>query len=251
MSFNTNIGTTALAGEFAYRVDEPLQIDDVELLYMGMPEQLANAGLRPDLEGISQLNNIGRAVGPGETAEGYLFLIHGKCSSPRHMYLVPNLALTISYYLGEVGYVNVVDMPDPDVIRLNAPGTARTPSLEPINGNSREGLHQGLSDGPETNPFATDDAWGYRLLAVADYNSIFAGMNLRARGTFSHDVEGTTPDPLFLFTEDVKSAAFSLTFDYLSKWSATASYSAFWGGIGTTNALSDRDFISFNIKYAI
>ena len=44
MSFNTNIGSTALAGEFAYRVDEPLQIDDVELLYMGMPEQLANAG---------------------------------------------------------------------------------------------------------------------------------------------------------------------------------------------------------------
>ncbi len=40
---------------------------------MGMPEQLANAGLRPDLEGISQLNNIGRAVGPGETAEGFLF----------------------------------------------------------------------------------------------------------------------------------------------------------------------------------
>jgi hypothetical protein len=153
--------------------------------------------------------------------------------------------------LGEVGYVNVVDMPDPNVIRLNAPGTARTPSLEPINGNSREGLHQALSDGPETNPFATDDAWGYRLLAVADYNDIMAGINLRARATFSHDVEGTTPDPLFLFTEDVKSAAISLTFDYLSKWSATASYSAFWGGIGTTNALSDRDFVSFNIKYAI
>ena len=78
-----------------------------------------------------------------------------------------------------------------------------------------------------------------------------AGVNLRARATFSHDVEGTTPDPLYVFTEDVKSAALALTFDYLSKWSATASYSAFWGGIGTTNALSDRDFISFNIKYSI
>ena len=154
--------------------------------------------------------------------------------------------------LGEAGYVNIVDMPDPNVVRLNAPGTARTPSLEPTaTGNPRQGLHLGLSDGPETNPFATDDAWGYRLLAVADYNSIYAGMNLRVRATFSHDVEGTTPDPLFLFTEDVKSAALSMTFDYLSKWSATASYSAFWGGIGTTNALADRDFLSFNIKYAI
>ncbi|MEC8749518.1 MAG: DUF1302 family protein, partial [Pseudomonadota bacterium] len=251
MSFNTNIGTTALAGEFAYRVDEPLQIDDVELLYMGMPEQLANAGLRPDLAGISQLNNIGRAVGPGETAEGFLFSDTWQMQFTASHVFGPKFGSDNFVLLGEVGYVNVVDMPDPDVIRLNAPGTARTPSLEPINGNAREGLHVGLSDGPETNPFATDDAWGYRLLAVADYNSIFAGMNLRVRGTFSHDVEGTTPDPLFLFTEDVKSAALSFTFDYLSKWSATASYSAFWGGIGTTNALSDRDFISFNIKYAI
>jgi len=251
MSFNTNIGTTALAGEFAYRVDEPLQIDDVELLYMGMPEQLANAGIRPDFGGISQLNNIGRAVGPGETAEGFLFSDTWQMQFTASHVFGPKFGSDNFVLLGEVGYVNVVDMPDPNVIRLNAPGTARTPSLEPINGNSREGLLQALSGGPETNPFATDDAWGYRLLANAEYNSIFAGLNLRVRATFSHDVEGTTPDPLFLFTEDVKSAALSFTFDYLSKWSATASYSAFWGGIGTTNALSDRDFVSFNIKYAI
>jgi hypothetical protein len=155
--------------------------------------------------------------------------------------------------LGEAGYVNIVDFPDPDVIRLNAPGTNRTPSLEPVPGtnNTREGLHKGLSDGPETNPFASSSAWGYRLLAVADYNNIFSGINLRARATFSHDVNGTTPDPLFLFIEDNKSANITLTFDYLSKWSASASYSAFWGGIGSTNLLSDRDFVSFNIKYAI
>ena len=53
------------------------------------------------------------------------------------------------------------------------------------------------------------------------------------------------------FTEDVKSASVSLTFDYLSRWSLSTSYNAFWGGSGTANALSDRDFVSFNIKYAI
>ncbi len=154
--------------------------------------------------------------------------------------------------LGEAGYVDVMDFPDPNIIRLNAPGTARTPSLEPTeSGNPRTGLHEGLSDGPEENPFATDSAWGYRLLAVADYNNIMAGVNLRARATFSHDVDGTTPDPLFLFIEDRKSANLSLTFDYLNRWSATASYNTFFGGVGTTNQLSDRDFVSFNIKYAI
>ena len=69
--------------------------------------------------------------------------------------------------------------------------------------------------------------------------------------TFSHDVNGTTPNPLFLFTEDVKSANVSFTFDYLSRWSFSAGYSAFWDGNGTANPLSDRDFVSFNIKYAI
>lgn len=253
VSFNTNVGTTALAGEFAYRVDEPLQIDDVELLYTAMPEQLANAGLRPDLAGISQMNNIGRGVGPGETADGFLLSDTWQVQATASHVFGPRLGTDNLIVLGEAGYVNIVDFPDPEVIRLNAPGTARTPSLEPIPGtnNRREGLHTGLSNGPETNPFSTSSAWGYRVLAVADFNNVYAGINLRARATFSHDVNGTTPDPLFLFLEDRKSANLALTFDYLSKWSFTASYSSFWGGIGTTNALSDRDFASFNIKYAI
>jgi len=253
VSFNTNVGETAVAGEFAFRKDEPLQIDDVELLYTGMPEQLAAAGLRPDLAGISQMNNIGRNVGPGETAEGFLLSDTWQAQMTASHVFGPMLGTDNLIFLAEAGYVRIMDMPDPDVIRLNAPGTARTPSLEPVPGtnNPRTGLHTGLSNGPETNPFATESSWGYRLLGVADFNNVFAGINLRARATFSHDVKGTTPDPLFLFLEDSKSGNISLTFDYLSKWSATASYSAFWGGIGTTNALSDRDFISFNIKYAI
>ena len=115
----------------------------------------------------------------------------------------------------------------------------------------RQGLLVGLSNGPETNPFPSDDAWGYRLLANAAFNDVYAGINLNVRATFSHDVEGTTPDPLFLFIEDRKSANFSLNFDYLNRWTASVSYNAFWDGVGTTNALSDRDFVSFVINYAI
>lgn len=253
VSFNTNVGETAVAGEFAYRVDEPLQIDDVELLYTAMPQQLANAGLRPDLDGISQLRNIGRNVGPGETADGFLLSDTWQAQMTVSHVFGPAFGTDNFILLGEAGYVNIVDFPDPSVIRLNSPGTNRTPSLEPVPGtqNFREGLHTGLSDGPETNPFSTSGAWGYRMLAVADFNNVYSGVNLRVRGTFSHDVNGTTPDPLFLFQEDRKSANVSFTFDYLSRWSLSASYNAFWGGLGTTNALADRDFVSFNIKYAI
>lgn len=256
-SFNTNIGETAFAGEIAYRQDEPLQIDDVELLYMGMPEQLANAGLRPDLAGISQLNNIGRAVGPGETADGFVTSDTIQIQATATHVFGPMLGTDNLIMVGEVGYIDISDMPDPSVLRLNGPGTARTASLEPLRDDSgniitnREGLHSALSDGPETNPFPTDDAWGYRFAAVADFNNVFSGVNLRSRLTFAHDVSGITPDPLFLFVEDRKSASLSFEFDYLSKFSASASYSGFWGGVGTTNGLSDRDFVSFNIKYSI
>lgn len=258
VSFNTNIGETAFAGELSYRQDEPLQIDDVELLYMAMPEQLANAGLRPDLAGISQLNNItlpngqSGTTGPGEYAAGYLLSDTFQAQMTVSHIFGPALGTDNLVLLGEVAYVDVMDFMDPNIIRYNAPGTARTPSLEPntITGSTGEGLHVGLSDGPETNPFSTQTSWGYRLLAVADYNNILGGVNLRARATFAHDVSGTTPDPLFLFLEDRKSASVVMTFDYLSKYSVSASYNAFWGGIGTTNALSDRDFVSLNFKYS-
>ena len=252
-SFNTNVGTTALAGEIAYRVDEPLQLDDVELLYAAMPQQLAIAGLRPDFAGISQLDGYqGFTTGSGETAQGYLESDTLQMQVTATHIFGPALGTDNLVVLGEVGYVSIRDFPDTSLIRLNGPGSVRTPSLEPTaDGNTREGLHIGISNGPETNPFPTSSAWGYRLLANASFNNVFAGINLQARATFAHDVNGITPDPLFLFIEDRKSASASLTFDYLSKWSATASYNAFWGGEGTTNALSDRDFVSFNIKYSI
>ncbi|WP_340678103.1 DUF1302 domain-containing protein [Paraglaciecola sp.] len=252
-SFNTNVGETALAGEISYRVDEPLQIDDVELLYAAMPQQLAIAGLRPDLAGISQLDGyLGGAVGPGQTAKGYLNSDTMQIQATATHIFGPMLGTDNLVVLGEVGYVNIMDFPDPNVIRLNGPGSVRTPSLQPTaDGNPRTGLHVGLSDGPELNPFPTKSSWGYRLLANASYNNVFAGINMQARVTFAHDVNGITPDPLFLFIEERKSASASVTFDYLSKWSASLGYNSYWGGVGTTNALSDRDFMSFNVKYSI
>ncbi|MFT7412320.1 MAG: hypothetical protein ACI9J4_000677 [Paraglaciecola sp.] len=257
-SFNTNVGETALAGEIAYRVDEPLQIDDVEILYAASPQQLAIAQLRPDLAGISQFDNyllsIGeQPLGSGESAQGYLTSDTMQIQATATHLFGPTLGTDNLVILGEVGYISIQDFPDPSLIRLNGPGSVRTATIEPdpVSGGTREGLHIGLSNGPETNPFPTSSAWGYRILANATFNNIFAGINMNTRFTFAHDVNGITPDPLFLFVEDRKSSSLSFTFDYLSKMSATIGYNTFWGGVGNTNTLSDRDFVSFNFKYSI
>jgi len=254
-SFNTTVGETSVAAEIAYRQDEPLQIDDVEILYAGMPEQLANAGLRPDLAGISQIGRdtrYGEKVLPGQKANGFILADTLQAQMTFTHLFGPTLGADNLSMLAEVGGIRIQDMPDQDVLRLNGPNTDRS-GAPLLNGNgvAIPGLHTGLSDGAETNPFPTASAWGYRLLAKADYNNVFAGVNLSQRMVFSHDVNGITPDPLFMFVEDRKSLAYAVSFDYLSKWSGEVSYNVFWGGQGTTNNVADRDFISFNIKYSI
>ncbi|NMH64194.1 DUF1302 domain-containing protein [Shewanella salipaludis] len=241
-SFNTLIGDTSVAGEIAHRQGEPLQIDDVELLFAAMPQQLANAGIRPDLDGISQMETFA----PGEYADGFIRRDTTQTQMTFTHLFGPTLGTDNLTMLAEVGGVWIHDMPGFDELRLNGPGTARS------GGNpDMPGIIQALQDGPETNPFPTDFAWGYRIVAKADFNNLFAGINMSPRMIFSHDVKGITPDPIFLFTEGRKSMAVGLNFDYQSRWGADLSYNNFFGGVGTTNAMADRDYISFNIKYSI
>ncbi|MEW6984441.1 DUF1302 domain-containing protein [Colwelliaceae bacterium 6471] len=242
LSFNTTAGTTSVAGEISYRQDEPLQIDDVELLFAAMPQQLANAGLRPDLDGISQMD----VYGSGEQAQGFILSDTLQAQLTLTHLFGPTIGASQFTALMEIGGINIQDMPDKDVLRLNGPGTARSGGF-PI----KNGLEAGVQDGVETNPFPDDFAWGYRAVVKLDYNNVFAGVNVSPRLVFSHDVEGITPDPLFLFVEDRKSLGVTIGMDYQSRWSADFSYNSFWGGVGTTNKMEDRDYVSFNIKYSI
>jgi len=242
MSFNTTVGTTAVAGEMSYRQDEPLQIDDVELLFAAMPQQLANAGIRPDFDGISQMD----VVEPGGYTDGFILSDTVQAQVTLTHLFGPTLGASQLTGLIEVGGININDMPDQDELRLNGPGTSRNGGIA-----ASPGLELGVQDGVETNPFPDEFAWGYRAVIKMDYNNVFAGINVSPRIVFSHDVEGITPDPLFMFIEDRKSVAFGVDFDYQSRWAASFGYNTFFGGVGTTNQMEDRDFMSFSIKYSI
>jgi len=248
LSFNTTVGTTALAGEISYRQDEPLQIDDVELLFAAMPQQLANSV--PDyefFEGISQLNDEnGQPFGPGVTADGYILSDTVQAQMTLTHLWGPSFGAAQFVTLLEIGGININDMPEQSDLRLNGPGTDRNGGIA-----SAPGLEMIVQDGVETNPFPTDFAWGYRVIAKLEYTNVFSGININPRVVFSHDVDGITPDPLFLFVEDRKSVALGINFDYQSRWSADFSYNAFFDGVGTTNRISDRDFVSFSISYSI
>lgn len=248
LSFNTTLGETAIAGEISYRQDEPLQIDDVELLFAAMPQQLYNAGLRDDLNNISQLNDptTGQPFESGITADGFVLSDTVQAQMTVTHLFGPMLGASQFAGVFEIGGININDMPDEDVLRLNGPGTARNGGVA-----AAPGLELGLQDGVETNPFPTDFAWGYRVIAKLDYSNVFSGINMSPRVVFSHDVKGITPDPLFLFIEDRKSVALGLTLDYQSTWKAEVNYNSFFDGVGTTNQIEDRDYVSLSISYSI
>ncbi|MGB1197496.1 MAG: DUF1302 domain-containing protein [Thalassotalea sp.] len=247
LSFNTTVADFAVSGEVSYRQDEPLQIDDVELLFAAMPQQLAHPdsvlfGERGYLDGVSQMD----VVAPGQTAQGYILSDTVQAQMTFTRFWGPSFGASQLTTLLEVGGININDMPDQDVLRLNGPGTDRNGGIA-----GKEGLEVGLQGGVESNPFPDEFAWGYRFVAKLDYANVISGINMSPKFIFSHDVSGITPDPIFLFVEDRKSFSAGITFDYQSKWSADITYNSFWGGVGTTNKMEDRDYVSFNVKYSL
>ena len=253
LSFNTALGTTAFSGEVTYRQDEPLQIDDVELLFAAVPQQLANTGSPAfsALNGISQMTDAnGQFFAAGSRIQGFKLFDTVQAQMTLTHLFGPTLGASQFVGVFEIGGININDMPAENELRLNGPGTARSGEIH-IGGRRAWEVENTVQDGIESNPFPTEFAWGYRAVVKLDYTNVFAGINISPRVVFSHDVKGITPDPLFMFIEDRKSVSMGLTFDYQSRWSADLSYNGFFDGVGTTNKMEDHDYVSFSVKYSI
>ncbi|WNC70823.1 DUF1302 domain-containing protein [Thalassotalea psychrophila] len=241
LSFNTAVGLTSVAGEVTYRQDEPLQIDDVELLFAAIPDQALRSQGVPEIFKLSQM-----PYQTGEEVQGHVELDTAQYQVTFTHLFGPSLGASQFTGLFEIGGISIFDMPEHDELRLNGPGTDRSgTTLE------EHPLINAVQGGTESNPFPDDFAWGYKVLAKLDYNDVFWSMNVSPRVVFSHDVEGITPDPLFLFVEERKSVSVGITFDYQSKLSFDLNYNSFFDGVGSTNTTEDRDFVSFNVKYSI
>jgi hypothetical protein len=229
ISFNTATDSgLSIAGEVSYRVDEPLQVDDVELLFATLD------GLSVPV-GTSQL---GVHAAPGQDISGYRLF-----DTVQGQFTLTNLfgpGLGASQWTGllEVGFNQIKDMPDPSELRFEAPGTARS-------GNPNRAGFEGV----ETNSFADDFSWGYRMVVKADYTGVFGAWNVSPRMVFQHDVSGITPAPISNFVEGRKALALGATFDYLQKWKVDVAYNQYSGG-GTANLISDRDFIALTASYS-
>ena len=238
VSFNTEVGSSgiALQGEYSFHKDQPLQVDDLELLF---------AALGPINAGLAAANQVGNYTGQFTTIiPGFIERDVSQVQATLTK-IIPQVAWADQLVLlGEAGAVYVHNMPDKDDLRLNGPATF-------ISGNQAlAGVH-----GPAAGQFEDEDnfadqtSWGYRAIARLTYNDVFAGVNLMPRIAWQHGVDGITPGPASTFLEDRKAITLGLTGTYRHDWAVDVSYTNYFGA-GRYNLVNDRDFISATIKYS-
>ena len=249
LSFNTQLGRSgvALQGEVSHRLDVPLQMDDVELLYAALtPLRLLPAipQLAP-LRGLGNLlaanNQIG-AYGFSEEIQGYRTFDTTQVQMTATKAFSRVLGADQLVLVVEGGWSKVQNLPEQSVLRLEAPGTYTS-------GNP---VFQTAKVQPGTEPasaFPTSSAWGYVVAGRFDFNNAIAAINISPRFSFAQDVNGISPGPGGSFLEGRKALTIGLGFQYRISWELDLSYTSFFGA-DRYNLLNDRDFLAGNVKFS-
>ena len=222
-------GGIAVQGEASRKDDQPLQIDDVELL-------LAGLGVSSQVAPIQ-----GSALG-GQEIVGYR----------RYSVNQVNLGLTKIFgpwsLIGsdqatmvlEAAGMHVEDMPDTDELRLEAPGTY-TP------GDAATAAALGVPQ--QIGGYPTASSWGYRLATRLTYNNVFNRFVMEPAILWQHDVNGTSPTPLTSFVEGRQQINLVLNTRYLDRLEYEIGYTVYQGA-KPYNLLGDRDFLQMVVKYS-
>jgi len=247
-SFNTEIGRTgiALQGEVSHRLDVPLQMDDVEILYAA----LSPLRLLPPVPQLAPLIGLGTLLANNNQVGAYGF---SQQIAGYRRFDATQVQMTATKVFSQLcgadqvvivvegAWSTVHDLPDQSELRLEAPGTYTS-------GNE---LFTTARIQPGTEPasaFPTKNAWGYVVAGRLEYNNAIGAVNMVPRFSFAQDVDGVSPGPGGNFIEGRKGLTVGLGFNYLSKWELDLSYTSFFGA-DRYNLLNDRDFIAANVKF--
>ena len=230
-SFNTTLPLgLALQGEYSYKDGQPLQIDDVELLFAGV-------GVPNQVTGPVPGAAIGNKYIRGWRRHGVSQVDLGltKIFAPSDWFKWDQVI-----GLFEVGYMHVHGLEAQSVLRYDGPGTF-------LPGDAATAATLGLPQ--QQGGYATSNSWGYNLVARASYNNVLDLFTLEPTLRFAHDVKGISPTPVSNFVEGRKQVDLSLGMRFHNDISTEIGYTTFFGG-GKQNLLADRDYVDVVVKYA-
>lgn len=218
-SFSTTLPTgTAWSGEISYRPNAPVQINTYDL---------TRAMLNPIAGGVASPVQ----TSPGADNRGYNRKEITQIQTTFTHFFDQVLGAGRVTVIGEVGYAHVGGLESKDEMRYG-----------------RDSIYGSVDDPVQLaaygdDGFVTANSWGYRLRGIADYDNVFAGINLKPNLSFSHDVDGYGPNGLF--NEGSKAVSIGLDAEYQNMYTASLSYTDFFGG--DYNTLVDRDFLAFSV----
>ncbi len=237
----------ALQGEVSGRLGQPIQVDDVELLFGAYspldPTIVGLRGLPPGtvIFGRSQLIQDQGPVGFNEYLRGWKRKDMLQAQATLTKVWGPTLIMDQIVFLCEFGGTWFFDMEDKDVLRYEGPGTT-TSGNDFFSGS-------GVQPYTTTSGFADPFSWGYRLVTRLDFFNAIGPVTVMPLLAWFHDVEGTTPSPISNFIAGRKEMALALRWDYQSFLQGVISYTMFMGA-GQYNMLHDRDFLSISASLA-
>ncbi|MBC9249000.1 adhesin [Pseudomonas alcaligenes] len=253
ISFATTLPEgTALSGEISHRPNMPLSLNGTDVSTAASVGGLVNL---LGIDGLAIYDSEWADAGYGELVQGYKRMPFTQAQvSAVHTFdqVLGGDRLTL---IGEVGYSHIgnlgaTDGSDLRFGRSSVYGMGQLPSYASalgLNGNElcTALLNTANPDQCTDKGFYTQNSWGYRLRTQLEFNDAIAGVNLKPNLAFAHDVEGYGPT----FTEGNKSVSVGLDADYLSTYTASLSYTNYFGGDFNTN--TDRDFLalSFGVSF--
>ncbi|MEQ8800312.1 MAG: DUF1302 domain-containing protein [Salinisphaeraceae bacterium] len=258
LSFNSYLtfANVAVQGEFSVKQDQPLQVDDVDILLFALG---ADTSEPPGVQFTTYSEFTDTQFAPGRRFDGYIRRDVYQWDISFTKILGPNwTGANQTIMLAEFAGMHVSGMPDTDELPLDAPATYVP---------NQTAAAAAVTSTPAQDPegYADADSWGYRLALALRYQNVLNRFNLTPSLRFFHDVNGNSPTPIRNHMEGTKQASLGLTAEYLDAWEAGLSYTAFWGGLDTNagpdvpngvrgggytnNLLEDRDFVNVFMRY--
>lgn len=233
LSAATTVAGFSVFGEASYTHDVPLQINAADLLV-------------GTIVGIGPQASVGRfardpAIATGSVLPGYERKNKTQLQLS-FLRLLPAVAgASSASVMGEVGVQHWTGIGDPATSTRYGRGFLYGFGPTAALGNTCAGLN-GYAAYCENKGYATTSAWGYRLQGELNYADAFAGVNLKPRLFWSHDVKGYSGDGIFV--EDRRVLGATLHADYNSRYYTELSYTRF-NHTAKYDTMHDRDNYSF------
>ncbi|MGV8919521.1 MAG: DUF1302 domain-containing protein [Pseudomonas sp.] len=214
LSFATTLPEgTAWAGEISYRPNAPVQLNTTDLT-LALVNPIAGGLASPIASAAGQDNKGYRRKEITQVQTTLTHFFDQVLGAER---------LTI---VGEAAVVYVGGLESKDELRYG-----------------RDSVYGAYGFQGDTGGFVSSTSYGYRARAILDYANVFAGINLKPSLSWSQDVKGYGPNGLF--NQGAKALSAGLDADYRNTYTASLSYTSFWGG--HYNTLIDRDFASVSV----